>query len=110
LGIISNSIFKKKFGSFFLNFIKIKSYIVDEAKFVSSCFNFPSNAKPLLSLLFAKSGINEYTFVKFEHGVMGKPSLKIKKYFIKSQILFFCKVFLNKYQAYSVSNSATVHL
>ncbi len=35
------------------------SYIVDEAKFVSSCFNFPSNAKPLLSLLFAKSGINE---------------------------------------------------
>lgn len=58
--------------------IEKKSYIVDEAKFVSSCFNFPSNANPLLSLLFANNGVNEYTFVKVEHGVIGNPSLKIE--------------------------------
>ena len=59
-----------------------ETYIVDEAKFVSSCFNFPSKAKPRLSLLFARSGVNEYTFVRFEQGVIGNPSLKSKSLII----------------------------
>ena len=36
-----------------------KAHIVDEARSVSSCFNFPSKGKPRLSLLLAKSGDNE---------------------------------------------------
>ena len=35
-----------------------ETYMVEEAKFVSSCFNFPSNAKPRLSLLLAKRGVS----------------------------------------------------
>ena len=52
--------------------------MVDEAKFVSSCFSLPSKARPRLSLLFASNGVNEYTLLRFEHGVNGNPSLKAK--------------------------------
>lgn len=34
------------------------TYIVDEAKLVSSCLNLPSKARPRLSLLLIKSGVN----------------------------------------------------
>ena len=33
------------------------SYIVDEARFVSSCFSLPSRANPRLSLLFDSNGV-----------------------------------------------------
>jgi hypothetical protein len=34
------------------------SKVVDEARLVSSCFNCPSNANPLLSLFLANKGHN----------------------------------------------------
>lgn len=50
-------------------------YIVDDAKFVSSCLSFPSKARPRLSLLLAKRGVSVYTFDIVELGFNGNPSL-----------------------------------
>lgn len=44
------------------------TYKVLEAKFVSSCFNCPSRARPHLSLLFAKSGVSAKTFESVKPG------------------------------------------
>jgi len=52
--------------------------MVEEARLVSSCLSFPSNAKPLLSLLLAKSGVNVYTLDIVELGFIGNPSLNLK--------------------------------
>jgi hypothetical protein len=57
--------------------------MVEEARLVSSCLSFPSNAKPLLSLLLAKSGVNVYTLDIVELGFIGNPSLNLKNKFIK---------------------------
>ena len=38
--------------------LKSKTYRVEEAKFVSSCFSWPSKARPHLSLLLASKGVN----------------------------------------------------
>ena len=35
---------------------KKQTYIVDDARLVSSCFNWPSNAKPRLSLFSDNNG------------------------------------------------------
>ena len=40
----------------------VNTYIVEEAKFVSSCFSFPSSAKPLFSFRIQRKE-------KREHGV-----------------------------------------
>lgn len=53
--------------------------MVEEARFVSSCFNCPSNARPLLSLLFDNNGHKQYTFDNVAPGPTGKPSLKIRE-------------------------------
>lgn len=50
-------------------------YIVDDAKFVSSCLSLPSKAKPRLSLLLANRGVNVYTLDIVELGFNGNPSL-----------------------------------
>ena len=47
----------------------------EEARFVSSCFSCPSNAKPLLSLLYASSGVRCNTLDKVNPGPTGQPSL-----------------------------------
>lgn len=49
--------------------------MVDEAKFVSSCFNCPSRAKPRLSLLFDRVGFTVYTFDRVNPGPTGQPAL-----------------------------------
>ena len=38
--------------------LEVKTYRVEEAKFVSSCFSWPSKARPHLSLLLASKGVN----------------------------------------------------
>jgi len=35
-----------------------QTYMVDDAKLVSSCFNLPSRARPRLSRLFDSNGVN----------------------------------------------------
>ena len=51
------------------------TYMDDEAKLVSSCFNCPSRARPLLSLLLARSGVRCITLDKVKPGPTGHPSL-----------------------------------
>lgn len=51
------------------------THIVDDAKFVSSCFNWPSKANPLLSLLFANKGRTANTFDIVNPGETGQPAL-----------------------------------
>lgn len=52
------------------------THIVDDARFVSSCFSCPSSARPLLSLLFANSGRTVYTFESVKPGPTGQPALE----------------------------------
>lgn len=56
-----------------------KTHKVLDAKFVSSCFNCPSNARPHLSLLFASSGVSVKTLDNVKPGPIGQPSLKHTK-------------------------------
>jgi hypothetical protein len=51
------------------------TYNVLEAKFVSSCFNWPSRASPHLSLLLANNGMRVNTLDRVKPGPMGHPSL-----------------------------------
>lgn len=55
------------------------TYKVLEARFVSSCFNCPSRAKPHLSLLLARRGVITNTLLKVKPGPMGHPSLGREK-------------------------------
>lgn len=52
------------------------THIVEDARFVSSCFSCPSNARPLLSLLLANSGRTVYTFESVNPGPTGQPALE----------------------------------
>jgi len=52
------------------------THIVDDARFVSSCFSCPSSARPLLSLLLANSGRTVYTFESVNPGPTGQPALE----------------------------------
>ena len=47
---------RKKYKFSIENRYKKKTYIVDDARLVSSCFNWPSNAKPRLSLFSDNNG------------------------------------------------------
>lgn len=47
------------------------AYIVLDAKFVSSCFNCPSKARPRLFLLFNKFGLTLNTFDNVKPGPTG---------------------------------------
>ena len=58
-----------------LFFYSNATYKVLDAKFVSSCFNWPSSAKPHLSLLFANRGVNVKTFESVNPGCTWHPSL-----------------------------------
>lgn len=40
------------------------SYMLEEARLVSSCFSFPSSARPRLSWLFFSKGYRVYTFFR----------------------------------------------
>lgn len=53
------------------------TYNVLDAKFVSSCFNWPSNAKPHLSLLFASNGVSSNTLDNVKPGWTVFPSLQV---------------------------------
>ncbi len=55
------------------------TYMVEDAKFVSSCFNWPSKAKPRLSLLFDNVGLTVYTFDNVKPGPTGQPALQYEK-------------------------------
>lgn len=52
------------------------THIVEDARFVSSCFSCPSSARPLLSLLLANSGRTVYTFESVNPGPTGQPALE----------------------------------
>lgn len=52
------------------------THIVEDARFVSSCFSCPSSARPLLSLLLANSGRTVYTFESVNPGPTGQPALQ----------------------------------
>jgi hypothetical protein len=52
------------------------THIVDDSRFVSSCFSCPSSARPLLSLLLANSGRTVYTFESVNPGATGQPALE----------------------------------
>lgn len=52
------------------------TYKVLDAKFVSSCFNCPSKAKPHLSLLLANRGVKTKTLLTVKPGPIGHPSLQ----------------------------------
>ena len=55
----------------------ISTYIVEEARFVSSCLSLPSSASPRLSRLLARSGVRWYTLQKpVWLGWIGNPSLQ----------------------------------
>lgn len=54
---------------------KFVTYNVLDAKFVSSCFNWPSSARPHLSLLFANKGVSVKTFESVKPGWTELPSL-----------------------------------
>ena len=71
-----------------MNFPAI-TYNVLDAKFVSSCFNWPSSARPHLSLLFAKRGVNVKTFESVKPGWTWQPSLRLSKAQRKKK--FSCK-------------------
>lgn len=58
---------------FFL--VSFYTYNVLDAKFVSSCFSWPSNASPHLSLLFASNGVISKTLDSVKPGWMVLPSL-----------------------------------
>lgn len=53
------------------------TYKVLDAKFVSSCFNCPSKARPHLSLLLANNGVKVNTFDRVKPGCTWHPSLLI---------------------------------
>ena len=55
-------------------------YVVEEAKLVSSCFNWPSRANPLLSLFLKRIGQSEYILESVD------PGPKIDPYFIVAAI------------------------
>lgn len=57
----------------------LSTYIVEDAKLVSSCLSCPSSANPLLSLLLAKSGVRQYIFDSVKPGPTGQFSLKEEK-------------------------------
>jgi hypothetical protein len=51
------------------------TYKVEEARFVSSCFSWPSSARPHLSLLLANNGVSSNVFDNVNPGPSGNPSL-----------------------------------
>lgn len=51
------------------------TYKVLDARLVSSCFNWPSSARPHLSLLLANKGVNENTLDNVKPGCTWHPSL-----------------------------------
>lgn len=53
------------------------AYIVLDAKFVSSCFNCPSKARPRLFLLFNKFGLTLNTFDNVKPGPTGLSLFKM---------------------------------
>lgn len=69
----------------------MQSYIVEDAKLVSSCFSCPSNAKPRLSLLLASRGLTWYTFERVKPGLTGHPALLIKDTY-KIEWCYQCKI------------------
>lgn len=61
------------------------TYNVLDARFVSSCFNWPSRARPHLSLLLANNGVSWNTFDKVKPGWTWHPSLLDRKRKIKTR-------------------------
>jgi len=62
------------------------TYIVEEARFVSSCLSFPSRARPLLSRLFERRGTKWNTLQNpVWLGWMGNPSLDKNRKAINKQ-------------------------
>lgn len=51
------------------------TYNVLDARLVSSCFSWPSNARPHLSLLLANNGVSSNTLDKVKPGPTVHPSL-----------------------------------
>lgn len=78
------------------------THIVDDARFVSSCFSCPSSARPLLSLLLANSGRTVYTFESVNPGPTGQPALESMSTFYTT-----CYITPQTYHQNSVTKSVT---
>lgn len=50
------------------------THMVDEARFVSSCFSCPSSANPRFDLLLARRGLRKYTLERVKPADTGHPS------------------------------------
>jgi hypothetical protein len=81
------------------------THIVDDARFVSSCFSCPSSARPLLSLLLANSGRTVYTFESVKPGPTGQPALEST-----STLYITCHITPQTYHQNSVIKSVTQKL